>query len=510
MTDRSEDIKRYPSKSRRTLRFLLSGGCLLIVLALGNLLAAQWMSAHWDLTREESQSLSRQTRTVLNELNGEVTVSIVASPNIRTTGERRFQRATGMLDDLLQRYQQHCSDLTIHRLAANESLAARQLRERFPDVIAPCVVVTYSSTGTNDIKHEVLTSDDLVEFHGSPDGDLSRVDFFGEQALTAALQRLSSNRPQTIVYYLTGHGELFLDEEASTSVRSASELADRLSLADMELRPLDLSIAAAVPSDADIVLIAGPRQAIAQSEATKLDTYFKHGGSGLMLIDLVTNNQHRVRATGMEGLLREYGLLLGNDFVVTASLGSDLSTACSALAAGVEHPLMRSLPRTALELQQCRSVRLLPGAASRRFQCTPLLISPATPHCWAEGNLDPSVTPSPGGHNDLPGPISLAAAVERTDRAKPEPMLVVVGDAEFACNRGLTEQSGEAANRFLVASLNWLAGRKQRSSDIPVQHRRPYLLPGTPQEQRGLVWKSTLFLSALIVTAGATVWTSRR
>jgi hypothetical protein len=91
-----------------------------------------------------------------------------------------------------------------------------------------------------------------------------------------------------------------------------------------------------------------------------------------------------------------------------------------------------------------------------------------------------------------------------------EPVLVAVGDAEFIENRAVSDPRGRSGQSFALAALNWLRGRRDLLGDIPPRRNEGYRLPGTAQEQRGLVWKSTLFLSALILTAGATVWVSRR
>jgi hypothetical protein len=91
-----------------------------------------------------------------------------------------------------------------------------------------------------------------------------------------------------------------------------------------------------------------------------------------------------------------------------------------------------------------------------------------------------------------------------------EPVLVVVGDAEFVDNRALSETAGRRASSFALGCLNWLRGRKDLLGDIPPRRNEGYRLSGTAEEQRGLVWKSTLFLSALILTASTTVWVSRQ
>ncbi|QDT49309.1 ABC-type uncharacterized transport system [Symmachiella dynata] len=495
---------------RRARRGVASGVCVVVAL-----LAAHWGVAAvapqaWDVTAQRRLTLSPQTQKVLTELQGTVTVTLFAESEVRTARERTFDDSAAMLSDLLKRYQQHVEKFEIERVTANDSVAGQRLKQRFPDITAPCVVITYQLPG-EEPRHEVLQHEDLAEFHGAPAGRVAGVDFFAEQTVTAALARLAEGQPQVKVYCLSGHGEASLVAEGPDSTRSLSELADYLRMGGVQMELLDLSQATHVPADADVVLLAGPQAEYAAADAAKLETYFKHGGSGLLLLDFVQNHRDgTVLPTGLDRLLRKWGVLPGNDFVVTTTVDKQLSTVVRALPADGDHPLARSMPRASLDFMQARSVRLLPVTAAPTAVCTPLLLSPDGPHCWAETDVVSRNLPQWNDGSDLPGPVSLAVAVERTDRATPAPMLVVVGDAEFATNRGMTGPRQYAAGTFVLRSLHWLAGTKRAMQDIPMRRSRPYQLTGTVQAQRGLVWKTMLFLSALVSTAGATVWTMRR
>jgi hypothetical protein len=106
--------------------------------------------------------------------------------------------------------------------------------------------------------------------------------------------------------------------------------------------------------------------------------------------------------------------------------------------------------------------------------------------------------------------VALAVAVERRQGGGGQPALVVVGNAEFVTNRALAERTGGASTGFVYSSIDWLRGKRDVLADIPLQTYEGYRLAGTPEEQRGLVWKPGLVLWSLIITSGATVWTARR
>ena len=104
----------------------------------------------------------------------------------------------------------------------------------------------------------------------------------------------------------------------------------------------------------------------------------------------------------------------------------------------------------------------------------------------------------------------MAVAVERRSEEGLAPSLVVVGDAEFLANRALAGPAGRVNSSFVLSCINWLRGRRELLGDIPPRRHEGYRISGSPDDLRGLVWKSSLALWALIATAGVTVWTTRR
>jgi hypothetical protein len=371
------------------------------------------------------------------------------------------------------------------------------------------VVLTLGSGA--DAGHENLAARDLAEFRSSDGGRGPAVDFFGEQALAAALARLTSGQKQALFYVVTGHGELVLEDGDADSRRGLGALANRLRELDCRLKPIDLDSMPRVPADADVLIVGGGQQRWSAEAAERFANYLRQGGKGLLLVDLNDDSEtHQPVPTGLEGLLSEFGVEVGNDRVITRGFTGSIDAASQALPATGEHPLVRSLPNVPLTLLECRSLRLSTGLRAQPTLVTPLLMSHPAPRAWAEGDLHPQTALEPGGANDTDGPVTMAIAVERRLGDGAAPALVVVGDAEFAANRMLTGPDSRANSGFLVASLNWLRGRRELLGDVPLRRHEGYRLSGTADDHRGLVWKSSLALWALIATAGVTVWTTRR
>ncbi|HTI50497.1 MAG TPA: GldG family protein [Planctomycetaceae bacterium] len=505
----SQTLTIPPKTLNRRRRPVVTFMLLVVGIGLANGLVASLLPEQIDLTHKRVFTLSPMTQNLLTHLAAPVEITILASREPRTAGDRTFAQAALMFRELADSYRRLQPRIVVRELDPLSNTEARQLLQRYPDVVPPCVLIRLNKDGSAG--HEVLQGRDLAEFQNAGPDRLPVVEFFGEQALTAALVRLTGGHKQTIVYVLTGHGELALDDDEPESRRGMGILAARWRELDIDLRPLDLRSVERVPADADIVLVPGGDQPLSAGEIDALRRYWTHGGRGLALCDLnYDSHLGKVVATGMEHLLAEFGVRLGNDRVIARGVTGLIDAAAPALPAVGEHPLVRSLSQASVLLYECRSVRPLLDVSPSALQAVPLLVSAPAPQAWAEGDLGTDREPEPDGPNDLPGPVAMAVAVERRQGDLNEPVLVVVGDAEFIENRALSDPTGRSGESFLLASLNWLRGRRDLLGDIPPRRNEGYRLPGTADEQRGLVWKSTLFLSALILSAGATVWVSRR
>lgn len=488
-------------------RKLLITTLFLAGLAAANLFAAWCLPERWDLTRQNDFTLSVETRQLLQNLEQPVVITILASREGRLAGDRHFEAARILLGELLERYRSRSTLVQVRDLDPSISADALLQQQQFPDAVAPCLVITHGQGEKS--RHEILSPRELLRVRSATEHQPGSIEFLGEQAVTAALTRLSAGRKQTNIYVIEGRGELSLSRTEPGSPRGLSRLAERLRKLDCDLRPLDLS-EKDIPEDAHLVLLAGPDQPSSTAESQKLRNWLANGGRALLLFDLVRDQSDRAQRLGWEELLEEYGLALGNDRVLTRSVGDTIEAASPARPAAIDHPLVRALPTSPVTLFECRTVLSMNSVRQRNVSLTPLLVSHKAPKAWAERDLRSSKPQL--GADDLPGPVSMAFAVERLagDGGQPSPALVVVGDAEFASNRALAEPAGQNGFHLILSSLNWLRGRHDLMADIRPQVRDAYRLSGDENAHRRLVWLPTLFLTATLTTAGASVWFVRR
>lgn len=324
-----------------------------------------------------------------------------------------------------------------------------------------------------------------------------------EEALMSGLAQATDDHP--LICYLTrGHGELSADD--TSAARGLSQLARQLRLANVEVRPLTLSVAGGVPRDASLLLIAGPVTAFSPAEAEQIRAYlYDRNGRALLLLD--PGREH-----GLGPVLESWALFSPDAEVREPDQARRLPDGDIAL---------RNLDSKLHPVAQVLATLDLPLVASRlRPVAFDLGSSPdSTLGVWqmiyssaeAWGEADPRLEPARfDPARDQPGPICIAVAAERrtglTSAAGAEGgRLVVIGSSDLAANARL-DRGGNRA--FLLQSVLWLGGR-ERAVSVPPRPSNDFALTATTTQLVSLGWRFALVPLA-IAALGLAVSTWRR
>jgi hypothetical protein len=276
-----------------------------------------------------------------------------------------------------------------------------------------------------------------------------RAVFRGENVCAAAIARLG--RPgQPVVYWLRGHDE---GDNADYDPQAGfSAIAREIRHEGYDLRPIELWTAKCVPADADALVVAGPHRALAAEEVAWIEAYLTRGGRLLVLAD-------PARTSGLEGTLERWGLRVT---AWTAVSRDTLSGHDALIRRYGDHPIVRGLTNTVTVFLGSRCLQAAPagaGGAADRARYTALALTGDDGFGVRGGELRPRLFDP---REDLPGPVTVAAALERggeagRDIALQPTRIVVFGERAFVANAMLTSRSSANRDLFLNA-LNWLTG----------------------------------------------------
>ena len=455
---------------------------LMIVVSVNYVLARQ--NKRWDLTAAKQHSLSPQTIRVLESLDSPIRVIVFAQ-------EFDFGRYRNRLGE----YEYASSQVSIDYVDVDKNPALARAYE----------VQSYGTV--------VFEYNDRVE----------RVVSDQEQDLTNALIKVVEGE-ELKVYFLQGHGER---SPENTERDGYMRLAEALQLDNLAVERLPLSQTGSVPTDADVIVVAGPSTDLLPGEIDLLRTYLEEGGKALFLIDPPVGPD-AIEPDLLISLIAEWGIEVGQDVVVDVSgLGQLLGTSVTVPVATTYPPhgitdrfeLLTAFPLT-------RSIRPIEsGASNNRVAQTVVETSQAS---WSETNLaalDSGEVELNEAEGDLAGPISIAAAISipietempatnsdnesdeaSEDSSNQETRIAVFGDSDFAANSTIGIQGNQD---LALNSINWLA---QQENLISIRPREPEdrRITLTADEQFRIQLILLLIIPGLILGAGVyTRWRSQ-
>lgn len=445
-------------------QLLAQGGLyLLLLLALVMLLAwvAREYRGEWDVTANARNTLSQGTQDALRQIHG--VVSITAYAMAKDGGGNDVHR---LLREKLRPWQRQKPDLTLTLVDPRDD----PKRANAAGLRSPNEMVIEHKGRSEHLPLEQLN----------------------EQNLLNVLIRLSRTST-AVVYWLDGHGERKLDGIAN---RDLGEFGRQLQAKGFKLASLNLAIAQDVPRDAAAVIIASPQTDLQDGEVAKLKQHVDSGGNLLWLID-----PEPLR--GLDPIADVLGLVLTPGTVVDPAIKPRSGPPTLAVGANyARHPVTAAFRLNTL-FPGSRQI----GTAEREgWRVTPLV--EVAQRGWVEtGALDD--TPVFDAAKDFRGPVTIAAALERTvsgAAGERQQRVVVVGNGNFLANTFL----GNGGNLQLgTAMLHWLGGDDKMIAIPP----RPAADVQVNVDQTLLYLIAFTFLLALplaFAIAGGVVWWRRR
>ncbi|HZT78093.1 MAG TPA: Gldg family protein [Vicinamibacterales bacterium] len=457
----------------------LTGVSILVVL--GILVAVNYIGAkqnkRWDLTANKAFSLSDQTRTILQKLDSPLQIQVFAQ-------EPDFPR----YQDKLKEYEYLSKNISTDYVDPDKkpTIAKQNQIQQYGTIV-------FNYKG----RSERVTSD-------------------SEQDITNGIIKVVTGQ-QRKVYFTQGHGE---HDPTGADRDGYNGIGQALGHENYGVEKLVIAQTGAVPDDASVVVVAGPKTDFFPAEIDALKKYLDKQGKLLLMID-PPDKVDAPQPTHLIALAHDYGIDIGNDVVVDASgmgrlLGTDASVPVAANYPA--HPITKNGTFNFLTaFPMARSCTPVTGGVNGH---TAQAFVETSPRSWAETDIKSLLTSGQvsldESKGDKKGPIDIGCAVSvastatdakaAPDAPKPETRLAVMGDSDFASNAAL----GIQGNRDLFMNIvGWLS---QQENLISIRAKEPddRRVTMTATDQTNVMLLSIFVIPGIVFASGVYTWWRRR
>ena len=266
---------------------------VLAILAVLNFLGFRH-SKRFDLTSEKRFSVSDQTRKIVGGLQKDVTVARFARPSDATPDLQHFH-------DLMTEYKHLRPHFKFQEINPQEK---------------PEVAQEYGAKRINDVI--VASGDQKVPLEGGFEGG-----GISEADVTNAILKVTRETSKKICF-VTGHGEKGLTD---SGVDGYAQTGENLKKETYSVDSINLVSGNGVPSDCDVLVIAGPTKPFFPQEVAMVQKYLDNGGKALIEVDPDTDSR-------LDPIFQDWNIKVGNNVVIDASGMGQL------MGAGPEIPLV--------------------------------------------------------------------------------------------------------------------------------------------------------------------------
>lgn len=426
---------------------------LLIIIALAGYAAMQFRY-QWDVSQNNRNSLSQASLDVINKMNGPIGITVYATPQDVQLGDIRK-----IISNFLMIYQRVKPDLVFEFI---DPIEQPDLAQEAGIRMNGEIIITF------DHRSEHLTA-------------------INEQAFTNALMRLVRSEEKRVMV-LSGHGERKLDGIAN---RDMGDFGKKLIETGFKGESLNL-VSSDIPLETNLLVIASPQTDLLEGEVEKIITYLDQGGSLLWLVD-------QESLFGLQPLAEKLG--------ITFTPGIVVDPQAKRLKAPVTFALGTIYGQHAIT-ENFDYITVFPFARqiilNENEEWYGVSLVEVAPQGWVETEALGDEVSYDETH-DVPGPVSVAVALDRTldDR---EQRVVVIGSSHFLANTYL----GNGGNiDFGVNIINWLAG----DDDLILIQPRATIDSQLVLSEASLTLIAVGFLIVLplfLLVTGFVIWWQRR
>jgi ABC-2 type transport system permease protein len=480
LTMQSIQKRRY-SISTQTLSMGAYNSVMIVVAfavtIFANLLVNQIPSQYttFDLTTEKLYSLTDNTYSVLDALNEDVTINVLATESqMDTTVAKTLKSYEDYSKHIKVKYVDPTSNPTFYQKYTDDSVTSGSL-----------IVVSDKRSKTIAYSSLYESTMDYQTYQSTTTG------YDAEGQITSAIAYVvSKDMPK--IYMVTGHGEASLDATFTSAIAKLN-----IDYADVTLLKVDT-----IPDDAQAVIVNAPTSDFSSDDVAKLQKYIDQGGNVIFMYGYTTASLKNYTK-----LLSDNGVEIVNGMIIEDSTKStnNFYQTPNWLLPNVESDTITSkLPSNGYVFMKASAgIKIDQKAAD---DGTTRYLLETSDNAFAR--TDVSNTSAQKASGDIDGPFALGAVVtKKLDNGKTSNIVVYSSANLFTAD---SDQYVSGNNQTLFTSTLSQFVNVQSSVNIPAKEYKLTQITISSANILLIALVITVVLPIALIVIGLVIWIERR
>lgn len=451
----------------------------MIIVIVINLIVGELPSKYTqlDITEEQLYSIGEQTKSVLKDLNKEVTIYQIAQSGSEDE----------TIKSLLEKYEDESKYITVVQKdpVVNPKFVSEYTSQNVSS--NSLIVVCGERNKVVDYNNMYETSIDYNTYSYNTTG------FDGEGQITSAISYvISEDLP--ILYNLEGHGE----QELNTTIKEDIEKSN------IEIKSLNLLTEEKVPEDADCLLINSPASDFSSEEKDAILNYLENGGKAMIFSDYIGEklenfdeilaNYGVSRADGIvfEGDTSHYAMQIPYYLVPTIHSTDAVSEVASA-----GYYVLAPYAQGIIKSDDIRDTVSIEGLLS------------TSDSAYAKANLNSDTLEKEQG--DINGPFDIGVSItENLDENRTTQ--IIYYSTSYLMDSQANQMVSGGNEQLVMESLNWMCSGDDDSVSVSIPVKNLEISYLTLTAYDASFWKICTIglIPGFFLVAGFMVWFKRR
>lgn len=409
---------------------------IIAILIFINLVVGQFNKT-FDLTKENTYSLSEETKSVIDKVSDNVTIYTMFST-------KQSDSVLNKVNQVLSEYSQNNSNIKV---------------ENIDLYLHPDFTKKYSNEnnqlGLNSIivesgeKYRVIRYEDYYSQQQTQNENFEQINI--EANITSALQYVT-NEISSKLYFITGHNE--------TDFNHFTSLTDQLKLSNYELSNINL-VDANIPDDCTALIITPGERDFSSEETAKIKNYLANDGRAFFLIGGTDASSFK----NLMSIINNYGVTLEDGYVLEGDDEHYYQYPYAVFPDIKDNSINTEIKSKGYTVYAVASqaVKTL-DIKKQGLKIESLLGTTGSSYVKAQDNTSPNKE-----SNDISGPFNIAVSItddSYTDKSH-STKLVVCGTSYYFIDPNYDNMVVNANSTFVVSAINWLNDSKNNVTISP-------------------------------------------